>query len=432
MITVFSVISGLIIDKTQNLFMITTVSSMIGTAAKLIYTTGRNFNNHDTWFIICMYICIPLSDAAITLSIIIAIKRNLPLYLRRIAYGIHYTIFCLGIITAGIIINICDTYGDSATTITAPTVSFIFIGCSAVVSYIYLVKYHLESPINDQILKTFNTIDDANADVDDADNTNNITDTTNTNTYSDQIQKIITAIKYKGFWKCMLVGVLMTGIQSIFKYIDITFPIYMRRRFGNDTPYSLMIITGALVSMIVSPFIQVAIRKYDSVRCLIFGCSISAFAPMFMLFDNNASGWIFNIIFSFGCAIWEPVLYDYIVHVAPEGSEGIYASFQKIPALILKIPTGILSGVLLNNYCKSMDDCSFVMWGYIFLMALITPIGLFASYSFIYHGIKIVGKGDDNGDDNDGDNDCSNDNNNDYIFDIERDYRTHANNRNMI
>jgi hypothetical protein len=48
--------------------------------------------------------------------------------------------------------------------------------------------------------------------------------------------------------------------------------------------------------------------------------------------------------------------YDYTMDVAPEGREGLFGAIAAAPLFLAKLPTGVLSGYLLEEFCPIGDD----------------------------------------------------------------------------
>jgi hypothetical protein len=48
--------------------------------------------------------------------------------------------------------------------------------------------------------------------------------------------------------------------------------------------------------------------------------------------------------------------YDYTMDIAPEGREGLFGAIAAAPLFLAKLPTGVLSGFLLEQFCPIGDD----------------------------------------------------------------------------
>jgi hypothetical protein len=90
------------------------------------------------------------------------------------------------------------------------------------------------------------------------------------------------------------------------------------------------------------------------------GAYISASSPFWAYFftaPQLLGPVLFVIQLSLGEAVWSPRWYDYTMDVAPEGREGIFVAIAGAPLFLAKLPTGILSGVLLEQYCPEGAGC---------------------------------------------------------------------------
>ncbi len=59
-----------------------------------------------------------------------------------------------------------------------------------------------------------------------------------------------------------------------------------------------------------------------------------------------------------GEAVWSPRWYDYSMSVAPAGREGVWTAFASAPLFAAKLPTGMISGWLLEKYCPANGSCT--------------------------------------------------------------------------
>merc|ERR1719469_1026828 len=83
---------------------------------------------------------------------------------------------------------------------------------------------------------------------------------------------------------------------------------------------------------------------------------------------------MFVTALSVGEAFWSPRFYDLTVSMAPEGREGTFAAMGSAPIFLAKLPVGLLSGYLLQEYCpKEGPRDSEMMWWVIFLITIPAP-----------------------------------------------------------
>lgn len=97
---------------------------------------------------------------------------------------------------------------------------------------------------------------------------------------------------------------------------------------------------------------------------------------------------LFVVQLSIGEAIWSPRTYEYLMSVAPKGREGTYTAVASIPLFASKVPTGLLSGYLLETYCPKDGPChGQTLWLIIMLFTLASPLLTTLLYKVIYDPI---------------------------------------------
>jgi len=95
-----------------------------------------------------------------------------------------------------------------------------------------------------------------------------------------------------------------------------------------------------------------------------FGAYITAASVLPLCFATQISSAVgFVSILSLGEAWWSPRFFDLTVSMAPEGREGTFAAMGSAPIFLAKLPVGVLSGYLLQEYCpKEGERNSVMMW----------------------------------------------------------------------
>merc|ERR1719330_433207 len=107
-----------------------------------------------------------------------------------------------------------------------------------------------------------------------------------------------------------------------------------------------------------------------------FGSYISALSVLPLCFVTKIrSAVLFVTALSVGEAFWSPRFYDLTVSMAPEGREGTFVAMGSAPIFLAKLPVGILSGYLLEEFCpKEGPRNSEMMWWIIFLITIPAPL----------------------------------------------------------
>ena len=75
--------------------------------------------------------------------------------------------------------------------------------------------------------------------------------------------------------------------------------------------------------------------------------------------------------------------YDYSMSVAPDGKEGLFVALTSAPLFLAMLPTGMISGALLHQYCPAAEDqeCAKVehcdersLWGWVAGISISSPL----------------------------------------------------------
>ncbi|CAK0836773.1 unnamed protein product [Prorocentrum cordatum] len=145
-----------------------------------------------------------------------------------------------------------------------------------------------------------------------------------------------------------------------FHHMNVTFPKYFLRQFGEDAPFELVLAINPIVIIFLVPAVTYLIDlwRLDYGTVLVVGSLISGVSPFALAVLNSTQGAIvWMVMLSLGEAIWSPKLMEMSVAVAPEGREGTYMSLTSAPLLISKLGVGGLSGALLTQFCPEEGDC---------------------------------------------------------------------------
>ncbi len=240
----------------------------------------------------------------------------------------------------------------------------------------------------------------------------------------------------KYFWIFILMLSTTLFVRFIFYHFHYTFPTYGIRVLGEGAKigqvYGLlnpvliiffvpliasftkkissykMLIVGSIVSSL-SCFIAVIPGKYfahltDSLLGeLVFvkwlGLAKSSEALASMVSNHHITAYwplmFFIFVFTIGESIWSPRLMQFTAEIAPKGKEGTYIALSVLPFLAAKFFVAPMSGELIKTYVP-LDSAKKVMefypnhqmvWFWIGITALITPISLILLKSFFFKRI---------------------------------------------
>jgi hypothetical protein len=137
--------------------------------------------------------------------------------------------------------------------------------------------------------------------------------------------------------------------------------------------------------MLVTPLISAFTKEIDPLVMIHYGCYISVMSVFVMALSTSIPACIiFILLLSIGEATWSPRLYDFTMLISQEGREGTYMALASSPVFLAKLPAGLLSGYLLQNYCPEAGPRhSKTMWLIIGLSSTTSPILMTACWKFI-------------------------------------------------
>lgn len=231
------------------------------------------------------------------------------------------------------------------------------------------------------------------------------------------LYQVVTETCYsKPFRQLMVLSALLTGVKSVFRHLDGTFPKYFIREIGNNAPYGMIYAINPAIIIVMVPIVSAHFSKVKHYDMILWGSWVTGASPFILCFGASIfSAALWNIILSFGEAVYSPRTYDIQMQLAPEGEEGLYSALAGAPMYAAKLMVGGMSGYLLQNYCPgsatntsssssmthrghnnntvhvlpSSTECdSFVLWGVIGLSTVSSPALLCFMRSFIepdYH-----------------------------------------------
>ena len=199
----------------------------------------------------------------------------------------------------------------------------------------------------------------------------------------------------KTFWAYLLFISVLVLVRAIFVHAHSTWPTYMVREFGEDTPYAalwslnpalIIVLTpvlGSLTSRIsawtvimTGSFITAASVLFMTVPGPLAGAAEAALSPVFGALDYRLAGpVIFVIVLSVGEALWSPRLYEYVAFMAPPGREASYMGLTQLPMFAAKPVVGAMSGWLISSYCPEHGArSSEILWTVVFVTTLAGPL----------------------------------------------------------
>lgn len=200
----------------------------------------------------------------------------------------------------------------------------------------------------------------------------------------------------KTFWAYLLFICVLVLVRAIFVHAHSTYPTYMLREFGTDTPQAAIWSLNPLLIIVLTPIVGSLTSRYSAWSTIMVGSFITASSVLFMTapgafeagvtpilspifgswLDYRLAGPVlFVIVLSVGEALWSPRLYEYVAFMAPKGREASYMGLTHLPMFAAKPVVGLMSGWLLSTYCPETGDRQAgIMWTIVFATTLAGPL----------------------------------------------------------
>lgn len=184
----------------------------------------------------------------------------------------------------------------------------------------------------------------------------------------------------------VLIGLMILMRSACFGHIDTTFPKYIMRVLGDDNAHFGAMLAVHSVTIMTGIFCFTALTVYYKNYDLItMGGAIGAFSTAILIFWEGYAAFTLAIIgISLGEALWVPRLLDYTYEIAPKGHLKLFLALSNCPFYFGMIITGIVSGLLLEEYCPEDGEqqCNMI-WVVVFFSSIFIPFILFIFRSYI-------------------------------------------------
>lgn len=190
------------------------------------------------------------------------------------------------------------------------------------------------------------------------------------------------------FRRFLRLSLILLGISTIYRNLDATLPKYMIRIFGKNAPYGRMYSLEPFVVLVAVPIFSTVLSHVPIYNCLVVGTFIAALSPFWMcLADSYVLVALFVCTLSIGESIYSPRVYQYTMHVAGTGSEGVYSALGNAPLFAVNLVASSLSGFLLESFVPEggtkQQERPEILWGIVGAICLTSPVLLVACRRFV-------------------------------------------------
>ena len=181
----------------------------------------------------------------------------------------------------------------------------------------------------------------------------------------------------KRFWIFITFIGLLVLVKMIFQYNHSLYPLYMERIGLKEWTGKLYSINPFIIILLV-PVMTAITGRMKAYNVIMIGSFIAAGSVFFMgLGESIAMIVLFQVVLSFGEAIYSPRIYDYTASIAPPGREASYMAYSKAPMFFAKVAAGPITGILLANLCPGEGPRNTeLMWVIVGISTMVSPIML--------------------------------------------------------
>mmetsp|Transcript_33402 Transcript_33402/g.92266 ORF Transcript_33402/g.92266 Transcript_33402/m.92266 type:complete len:676 (-) Transcript_33402:141-2168(-) len=354
--------AGVVIDKLG-----VRKSLLIGTTASALarFTTGLATTKF--WATFISLTLFPLGGAFGVPVLALGIRRYSHKDNRKFAFSIFYTMLMLATLMGTMMINQVRGFFPEGTTVYGWHLTWMritFMLCTALTVYTVIAAALLrdiqvvdDQPLEDMVVEPARPAEGSSWLV---------------------LTQIVSNAR---FWRLSAVSVIFCGVQMGFRHLDATFPKYMMRTYGPNAPWEVVLSVNPIVTFFCAPMCTAFLIKYKVGfrKALILGAFLSGFSPfLFATIENYLGAILWITVMSLGQAIWGPKLYEYSTMSAPTGREGLFVAITASPIYLSSVPTGLVSGWLLEHYCpkdgREEDRHGGLLWFFVGVSVCTSPI----------------------------------------------------------
>jgi MFS family permease len=184
---------------------------------------------------------------------------------------------------------------------------------------------------------------------------------------------------------------VLLGVRTLFAHQWLTMPDYITRAYsaeiGARLEWIVAVINGSII-LVFTPLVAALTRRVHVVTMMIAGTVVSAGATFLLVPAPVLWALLgYQIVFSFGEAMWSSRFYEYVAETAPPDKVGVYMGVAQIPWFIAKFTTGFYSGSMLEVFCpKNGPQRTGTMWLVYGVVGMTSPVGLLVARRWLTRG----------------------------------------------
>ncbi len=197
---------------------------------------------------------------------------------------------------------------------------------------------------------------------------------------------------------------ILIFVQTLFAHNWLTIPQYTSRAFQGQTYFGIenfiednfefFVNLNPILIFILTPMVTALTSKKDTYTMMITGTFIMAFPTFILALGPSLYTLLAYItLMTLGEAMWQPRFLQWVAEIAPKNMTGIYMGIGQFPWFLTKVITSLYSGWFLTQYCPidtlPSEMNTELMWLIYGIIAMISPIGLLLTKSWMKKGFKV-------------------------------------------
>jgi len=202
------------------------------------------------------------------------------------------------------------------------------------------------------------------------------------------------------FWRFVIFMLLLMGVSSLFRHMNETLPLVLRRLYTDRVHFALVQAINPVLISFLAPWLQSVTDERPSYWVIAGGSAVSSAAVLALVADGSHSDtrrWplheasfveylpylIFMIVFSVGEALWSARVSAYTLEVAPRHRKATYRAAARLPVLGARLILAWHAWFLLQQYCPDPWCHPQPLWLVVWLFTAITPVTLVVFFHWV-------------------------------------------------
>ncbi len=189
---------------------------------------------------------------------------------------------------------------------------------------------------------------------------------------------VAATLRDAAFWRFSLLLVLCSIVRMLLQYVTAAMPKYVNRLFGAGVPVGSLLSIPPLLCIFLVPLLTTTTAQTRALTMITAGALVSALSLLWLV--ASVSIWavvLFLVTLALGDALWSPRLFDYAASVSPPSASSTWSALGAMPLFMAKLPAGLLSGVLLEEFVPTSGKRRpRAMWAIVAAITAVAPVAM--------------------------------------------------------